>query len=112
MMKDVLAIGAAPRPVTYTYTITNTSPASTELVTIATIGDTLVSNLLATFEAANSGSAIIASGNSVTFSVSETVPVQAAGTTFTNTLNVTVPTVRALRLPPAQRPRSTMSILS
>ena len=79
--------GVGSQSVTYTYTVTNTSSASTDPVTISAIGDNSGS-LLAAFEAANGGSATIADGQHVTFMVTETVPTQNAGTTYTNHLSV------------------------
>ena len=79
--------GVGNQLVTYTYTVTNTSQASDDAVTISEIGDNSGS-LLTAFEAANGGSATIPYGGAVTFSASETAPVQNAYTTYTNTLNV------------------------
>ncbi len=79
--------GVGNQSVKYTYTVTNTSPASTDPITVSAISDNSGS-LLAAFEAANGGSATIAYGASVSFSVTETVPTQNAGTTYSNTINV------------------------
>jgi hypothetical protein len=79
--------GVGNQSVKYTYKVTNTSPASTDPITVSAIGDN-TGSLLSAFEAANGGSATIADGASVTFSVTEPVPTQNAGTTYTNTINV------------------------
>ena len=70
-----------PQAVTYTYTVTNTSPATTDPVTITSIGDTNDGSLMTQFKAANSGSATIAYGATVTFTVLETAPQPRAQTT-------------------------------
>ena len=80
--------GVPPQAVTYTYTVTNTSPATTDPVTITSIGDTNDGSLMTQFKAANSGSATIPHGATVTFTVPETAPDQTAGTTYVNTLSV------------------------
>ena len=86
-MSSVLE-GTSGQTVTYTYTVHNTSPASTDPVTISAISDSSGS-VMAAFMAANGDSDTIAYGATVTFSVMETAPVQNAGTTYTNTLSVT-----------------------
>jgi hypothetical protein len=86
-VSSILEGGVGNQSVKYTYTVTNTSPASTDPITLSAIGDNSGS-LLAAFEAANGGSATIAHGASVSFSVTETVPTQNAGTTYSNTINV------------------------
>ena len=48
--------------VTYTYTVTNTSPATTDPVTITSLVDDKAGNLLAAFKAANGGSDVLAYG--------------------------------------------------
>jgi hypothetical protein len=79
--------GAGNQQVKYTYTLTNTSQASTDPVTVTSVsGDR--GSLLGAFEAANGGSAKLTYGACVTFSVTETVPAQQFGTTYTNTLHV------------------------
>ena len=62
--------GVGNQSVTYTYTVTNTSQASDDAVTISEIGDNSGS-LLTAFEAANGGTATIPYGGSVTFSASD-----------------------------------------
>ncbi len=79
--------GVGSQSVTYTYTVTNTSTATTDPVTISAVGDNSGS-LLSAFEGANAGSATLTHGQSVTFSVTETVPNQNATTTYTNNLSV------------------------
>ena len=77
-----------PQAVTYTYTVTNTSPATTDPVTITSISDANDGSLMTQFKTANGGSTTIPHGATVTFTVSETAPNQNAGTTYINTLNV------------------------
>ena len=80
--------GVPPQAVTYTYTVTNTSPATTDPVTITSISDSNDGSLMTQFKAANGAGATIAYGATVTFTVSETAPSQNAGTTYVNTLSV------------------------
>ncbi len=80
--------GVGNQSVTYTYTITNASLASTDPVTLTSVMDTKLGNLLADAEAANGNSAVLAAGASLTFTETVTVPVQNAGTTYDNTVNV------------------------
>ncbi len=86
-MPSVQEGGVGSQSVTYTYTVTNTSTATTDPVTISAVGDNSGS-LLSAFEGANAGSAVLTHGQSVTFSVTETVPNQNATTTYTNNLSV------------------------
>ncbi len=79
--------GVGNQKVKYTYTVSNTSPASTDPITVSAIGDNSGS-LLAAFEAANGGSATVAFATAVKFSVTVTVRAKNAGTTYTNTINV------------------------
>ena len=57
-------------------------------MTITSIRDANDGNLMTQLKAANSGSATIAYGATVNFTVSETAPDQNAGTTYVNTLSV------------------------
>ena len=52
------------------------------------MSDDKLGNLLSNLETANGGSAVLAPGATVTFQVTTTVPVQNAGTTYTNTVTV------------------------
>src|SRR5207249_8902 len=80
--------GTAAQVLTYSFTVTNTSPASTDPVTVTSLTDTVLGNLLATFKAANGGSATLAYGASVTFTVNYTAPVANAGVVIANTVSV------------------------
>src|SRR5207245_434099 len=74
--------------VSYTYTVTNTSPASTDPVTITSLSDDKAGNLLGAFLAANGGSNVLAVGASVTFSGTQSLPVANAGASYTNVVTV------------------------
>src|SRR5262249_53400915 len=71
-----------------TYTVTNTSAATTDPVTITSLFDDKVGDLLDAFKAANGGSPVLAPGQAVTFSISQLLPVANAGATCTNTVSV------------------------
>jgi uncharacterized repeat protein (TIGR01451 family) len=74
-------------PVTYTFTITNASPASTDPVTVTSVADTLLGDLTAAAAAANGGNPIVlAPGGRFTFSA--TGPARNAGTVV-STVTVT-----------------------
>jgi uncharacterized repeat protein (TIGR01451 family) len=74
-------------PATYTVTIRNTSPASTDPVTVTSVTDTLLGDLTAAAVVANGGADIVlAPGASFTFSV--TGPALTAGPVV-NTVTVT-----------------------
>ncbi|HZM78927.1 MAG TPA: hypothetical protein VFC19_24630, partial [Candidatus Limnocylindrales bacterium] len=76
--------GVGNQNVTYTYTVHNTSLASTDPVTVTSLADDKAGDLLAAFIAANGGSAVLAPGASVTFSVTQALPVGNAGASYTN----------------------------
>src|SRR5205823_2886264 len=80
--------GVGVQTVTYTYTVTNTSPASTDPLTLTSLSDDKAGNLLAAFMAANGNSNVLAAGAAVTFSVTQALPVDNAGASFTNTVTV------------------------
>src|SRR6185436_8627260 len=80
--------GIGSQSVTYTYTVTNTSPASTDPVTVTSLVDDKAGNLLAAFVAANGGSAVLAPGAFATFTFTQTVTTGNVGATFVNTVNV------------------------
>jgi sugar lactone lactonase YvrE len=78
----VRRVGAAANPeggtATYTFTITNTSPAATDPVTVTSVVDTLLGDLTAAAVAAHGGAdLVLAAGASFTFSA--TGPAPAAG---------------------------------
>src|SRR5207237_532014 len=81
--------GVGNQTVTYTYVITNTSPASTDPVTLTSVIDDKVGNLLAAAIAANGGSAVLAPGASVTFTATQTLPVANAAAVYDNTVTAT-----------------------
>jgi hypothetical protein len=72
--------------VIYTYTITNTSAASTDPITLTSISDDKVGDLLDHAITANGGSATLAPGDSVTWT--ETVAMPSSGNAFANTVTV------------------------
>src|SRR5262249_35587609 len=74
--------------ITYTYKITNTSPASTDPVTIDSIVDSILGDLTPTADVARGGRSVtLAPGESFTFTV--TTGIQNVGTgTVTNTVSV------------------------
>jgi hypothetical protein len=77
--------GVGSQSVTYTYTIKNTSSASTDPVTITSVVDDKLGDLTSAALAANGGNPIVlAPGASFMFTFSTTAPVQNAGTSFTN----------------------------
>ena len=73
--------GTAGQTITFTFTITNTSLASTDPVTLTSVSDTdnQLGDLLADAIAANGGSAELMPGASLTFTKTVPVPVQNAG---------------------------------
>src|SRR5262249_30249704 len=85
--KMVQENGLGNQTVTYTFTVTNTSAASTDPVTIQSLSDNVLGAL------AGSGTCgvgtTLAPGASCTFTVTTTVPSQADGTTLTNTFTAT-----------------------
>ena len=88
--------GVGSQSVTYTYTITNTSAASTDPVTVGSVLDDQLGELLGQAETANGNQPIVLAQNgSFTFTVTTTVPVQNAGDVQVNTVTVTGRTTRA-----------------
>jgi len=81
-----ITTGNVGSPVIYTYTVKNTSTATIDPVTITSLVDDKLNDLLANFTAANGGSATLAYGASVTFSVSTTLPTSYSSGTYTNTV--------------------------
>src|SRR5262249_36977565 len=77
---------------TYSFTVTNTSTATTDPVTVTSLSDSVLTpagiDLLAAFTPANSGSATLAYGASRTFTVNYTAPVANAGVVIANTVSV------------------------
>src|SRR5207248_1894274 len=60
--------GTAGQVLTYSFTVANTSTATTDPVTVTSLTDTVLGDLLGAFKAANGGSATIAYGaDPVTF---------------------------------------------
>jgi hypothetical protein len=82
--------GTSGQQITYHFTVTNTSPASTDPVTVTSLSDTALGDLLGTFQAAKGGSAEIVDGASVSFEVTYTAPAANAGTLINNTVTVNV----------------------
>jgi sugar lactone lactonase YvrE len=67
--KVATAADPGGNPVTYTFTIRNTSPASTDPVTVTSVGDTALGDLTAAARAANGGADLVLnSGQAFTFS--------------------------------------------
>ena len=81
--------GVGNQDVTYTYTVKNTSPASTDPVTVTSLVDDKAGDLLAAFTAANGGSAVLAPGASVSFTLNQHLPVKNADGSYTNIVTVT-----------------------
>ena len=71
--------GTAGQVLVYSFTVSNTSAASTDPVTVTALSDTVLGNLLPAFTTANGGSATLAAGASRTFTVNYTAPVANAG---------------------------------
>src|SRR5262249_19802349 len=80
--------GTSGKTISYHFTVTNTSTASTDPVTETSLSDTVLGNLLPAFEAANGGSDVIAFGGHVSFDATYTAPVQNAGAQINNTVTV------------------------
>src|SRR5436305_1293963 len=80
--------GTAGQVLTYSFTVSNTSTATTDPVTVTSLSDSVLGDLLAAFKAANGGSAVIGYNGSVTFSVNYTAPVANAGVVIANTVSV------------------------
>ncbi|MFM7097808.1 MAG: hypothetical protein ACKO16_10400 [Gemmataceae bacterium] len=80
--------GAINQVLVYTFTVTNTSPVTTGSETINSLNDTILGDLLPAFKAANGGSAIIAAGATVTFTVNYTAPAANAGVSIANIVTV------------------------
>src|SRR5262249_13647676 len=76
--------GVGGQAVTYTYSVTNTSLATTDPVTLTSLADDKVGDLMAAFVAANGDSAVLADGATVTFAVTQTLPTANAGASYTN----------------------------
>ncbi len=82
--------GTAGQTLVYSFTVTNTSAATTDTLTVTSLDDPLLGgSLLSAFVAANGGSAVLAHGQSVTFTKSYSAPVANAGVTIDNTVTVT-----------------------
>src|SRR5207237_371993 len=79
--------GVGNQTVVYTYTVKNTSPASTDTVTVTSLSDDKAAGALAAFYAANGNSYDLAPGQSVTFTLTQTLPVDNAGDTSTTTVS-------------------------
>jgi Ca2+-binding RTX toxin-like protein len=78
--------GVGSQTVAFTFTVQNTSPASTDPITVTAVADDKLGNLLAAFYAANGNSYVLAPGASVSFTAMQTLPAANAGATyFTNT---------------------------
>src|SRR5262249_13565801 len=73
--------GAGNQSVIYAYTVTNTSPASTDPVTISSVNDSVLGELL-------TAPITLAPGASITLYKPFTMPVQNAGTSHTNVVTV------------------------
>src|SRR5207245_518871 len=80
--------GTSGQTITYHFTVTNTSTASTDPVTVTSLTDTVLGDLLTAFKAANGGSATLAYGASKSFDVTYTAPVANAGAVIANTVTV------------------------
>ena len=80
--------GESGQVLTYSFTVTNTSTATTDPVTVSSLSDTVLGDLLGAFKAANGGSAVLPFGGSVTFTVDYTAPVANAGVVIANTVVV------------------------
>src|SRR5205807_1177160 len=79
--------GTAGQVLTYSFTVSNTSTATTDPVTVTSLTDTVLGDLLPAFTAANGGSATLAYGASKTFTVTYTAPVANAGVVIANTVS-------------------------
>ncbi len=85
----VIAEGTAGQTLTYRFTVTNTSTATTDPVTVTSLTDTLLGDLLSAFTTANGGSATLAFGASKSFDVVYSVPATGnAGVVIANTVTV------------------------
>src|SRR2546423_1617627 len=81
--------GVGSQSVTYSYTVSNTSAATTDHPTVSPLLDDNVGDLLAAFKAANGGSAVLAPGASVPYTATQTVAVGKATDRYSNTVTVT-----------------------
>src|SRR5205807_917321 len=79
--------GVGNQTVVYTYTVKNTSNSS-DPVTITSLSDDKVAGALAAFYAANGDSYVLNPGQVVTFTLTQTLPVENAGDTYKNTVTV------------------------
>src|SRR5207247_1619371 len=84
----VINEGTAGQTLTYHFTVTNTSTATTDPVTVTSLSDTVLGDLLPAFKAANGGSGVLPYGASVSFDVSYTAPVANAFAQINNTVTV------------------------
>ncbi len=85
----VIAEGTADQTLTYRFTVTNTSTATTDPVTVTSLTDTVLGDLLSAFTTANGGSATLAFGASKSFDVVYSVPATGnAGVVIANTVTV------------------------
>ena len=82
--------GTAGQTITYHFTVTNSSAATTDPVTVSSLSDSVLGNLMSAFLAANGNSAVITDGQSVSFDVVYSVPVANANTLINNTVTVNV----------------------
>src|SRR5205085_1332921 len=84
---DTINEGTAGQVLVYSFTVSNTSTATTDPVTVTALSDTVLGDLLGAFTTAN-GSATLAYGASKTFTVNYTAPVANAGVVIANTVSV------------------------
>src|SRR5205823_4089338 len=82
--------GTSGQQIVYHFTVSNTSPASSDPVTVTGLADTLLGDLMSEFLAANGNSTVIAYGTSASFDVTYNVPVANAGAAINNTVTVYV----------------------
>jgi uncharacterized repeat protein (TIGR01451 family) len=80
--------GTSGQVLTYSFTVMNMSTATTDPLTVSSLSDSVLGNLLPAFLAANGDSAVIPFGGSVTFTVDYTAPVANAGVVIANTVTV------------------------
>src|SRR5262249_23089587 len=80
--------GTAGQALTYSFTMTNTSTASTDPVTVTSLSDTVLGDLLPAFKLATGGIATIGFGGAVTLPPNYTAPLPYTTLFLSNTVTV------------------------